>query len=139
GWQCKVFDEIYGLGGVRVRVESSRDSYPALGAIHSLWTPVPARFKDYIAMPKFNLYQSLHTTVIGPEGRPLEIQIRTHQMHRVAEYGIAAHWRYKQGGKKKGEDQAELAWLGRVLEWQKETGDPREVMEGLKIDLYAGQ
>jgi GTP diphosphokinase / guanosine-3',5'-bis(diphosphate) 3'-diphosphatase len=136
----KEFDEIYDLVGLRVRVESVRDCYAALGAIHSLWTPVPGRFKDYIAMPKFNMYQSLHTTVMGPEGRPLEIQIRTQQMHRIAEYGIAAHWRYKQGGKKKTEDQAaELAWLGRVLEWQKETGDPREFMEGLKIDLYAGQ
>jgi GTP diphosphokinase / guanosine-3',5'-bis(diphosphate) 3'-diphosphatase len=135
----KDFDEIYDLVGLRVRVDSIRDCYAALGAIHSLWTPVPGRFKDYIAMPKFNMYQSLHTTVIGPEGRPLEIQIRTHQMHRIAEYGIAAHWRYKQGGKKKNEEQAELAWLGRVLEWQKETGDPREFMEGLKIDLYAGQ
>src|SRR5919197_1368882 len=135
----KEFDEIYDLVGLRVRVDSVRDCYAALGAIHSLWTPVPGRFKDYIAMPKFNMYQSLHTTVIGPEGRPLEIQIRTHQMHRVAEYGIAAHWRYKEGSKKKGADQAELAWLGRVLEWQKETSDPRELMEGLKIDLYAGQ
>jgi GTP pyrophosphokinase len=93
-------------------------------------------------MPKFNMYQSLHTTVMGPGGRPLEIQIRTHQMHRVAEYGIAAHWRYKEGaqkGKKGSSEQAELAWLGRVLEWQKETTDPRELMEGLKIDLYEGQ
>ena len=135
----KEFNEIYDLVGLRVRVESVKDCYGALGAIHSVWKPVPGRFKDYIAMPKFNMYQSLHTTVIGPEGRPLEIQIRTQQMHRIAEYGIAAHWRYKEGTKKKGADQAELAWLGRVLEWQRETGDPREFMEGLKIDLYAGQ
>jgi guanosine-3',5'-bis(diphosphate) 3'-pyrophosphohydrolase len=136
----KEFNEIYDLVGIRVTVDSVRDCYAALGALHALWRPVPGRFKDYIAMPKFNMYQSLHTTVIGPEGRPLEIQIRTHQMHRTAEYGIAAHWRYKDRGSKKGtDDQAEMAWLGRVMEWQRDMADPREFMESLKINLYEGQ
>jgi guanosine-3',5'-bis(diphosphate) 3'-pyrophosphohydrolase len=135
----KEFSEIYDLVGIRVLVDTVRDCYGALGAIHSLWKPIPGRFKDYIAMPKFNMYQSLHTTVIGPEGRPLEVQIRTRQMHRTAEYGIAAHWRYKEGGKKKGEDPSDLAWLAQMLDWQRETSDPGEFMESLKIDLYADQ
>jgi GTP diphosphokinase / guanosine-3',5'-bis(diphosphate) 3'-diphosphatase len=133
----KEFSEIYDLVGIRILVETVRDCYAALGALHSLWRPVPGRFKDYIAMPKFNMYQSLHTTVIGPEGRPLEVQIRTHQMHRTAEFGVAAHWRYKEGRAK--EDPADLAWLAQMLEWQNETSDPRDFMEGLKIDLYAGR
>ncbi len=135
----KEFNEIYDLVGIRVLVDSVRDCYAALGALHAQWRPVPGRFKDYIAMPKFNMYQSLHTTVIGPEGRPLEVQIRTRQMHRTAEFGIAAHWRYKDRGSKKADDQAELAWLGKMLEWQQESADPREFMEGLKIDLYQGR
>jgi GTP diphosphokinase / guanosine-3',5'-bis(diphosphate) 3'-diphosphatase len=135
----KEFNEIYDLVGIRILVDSLRDCYAALGALHALWKPVPGRFKDYVAMPKFNMYQSLHTTVIGPEGRPLELQIRTHQMHRTAEYGIAAHWRYKGGSKKASDEQAELAWLEQMLEWQREMADPREFMEGLKIDLYQGQ
>jgi guanosine-3',5'-bis(diphosphate) 3'-pyrophosphohydrolase len=134
------FNEIYDLAGIRVLVDSVRDCYAALGALHALWRPVPGRFKDYVAMPKFNMYQSLHTTVIGPGGRPLEVQIRTHQMHQTAEYGVAAHWRYKDRGPKRSSDeQAEMAWLGRMLEWQQEMADPREFMEGLKIDLYAGR
>jgi GTP pyrophosphokinase len=134
------FNEIYDLVGIRVLVDSVRDCYAALGALHALWRPVPGRFKDYVAMPKFNMYQSLHTTVIGPGGRPLEVQIRTHQMHQTAEYGVAAHWRYKDRGPKRSSDeQAEMAWLGRMLEWQQEMADPREFMEGLKIDLYAGR
>jgi GTP diphosphokinase / guanosine-3',5'-bis(diphosphate) 3'-diphosphatase len=133
----KEFNEIYDLVGLRVLVDSVRDCYAVLGALHAVWKPVPGRFKDYIAMPKFNMYQSLHTTVIGPEGRPLEVQIRTHQMHETAEDGIAAHWRYKDGsGGKKADEQDDLAWLGRMLEWQKESGDPRDFMEGLKVDLY---
>ena len=136
----KEFNEIYDLVGVRVLVDSVRDCYAALGALHALWKPVPGRFKDYIAMPKFNMYQSLHTTVIGPEGRTLEVQIRTRQMHRTAEYGIAAHWRYKESGAKRDSDeQADLAWLAQMLEWQTEMGDPREFMEGLRIDLYEGR
>jgi guanosine-3',5'-bis(diphosphate) 3'-pyrophosphohydrolase len=137
----KEFNEIYDLVGIRVLVDSVRDCYAALGALHALWKPVPGRFKDYVAMPKFNMYQSLHTTVIGPEGRPLEVQIRTHQMHRTAEFGIAAHWRYKEqrGSPRSPDEQAEIAWLGRMLEWQKEMSDPREFMAGLKIDLYEGQ
>jgi GTP diphosphokinase / guanosine-3',5'-bis(diphosphate) 3'-diphosphatase len=136
----KEFNEIYDLVGLRVLVDSVRDCYAALGALHALWRPVPGRFKDYIAMPKFNMYQSLHTTVIGPEGRPLEAQIRSHQMHQTAEYGIAAHWRYKEGSSgKKGDEQADLAWLGQMLEWQQESADPRDFMEGLRIDLYEGR
>jgi GTP pyrophosphokinase len=133
----KEFSEIYDLVGIRILVDTVKDCYAALGALHSLWKPVPGRFKDYIAMPKFNMYQSLHTTVIGPEGRPLEVQIRSHQMHRTAEFGIAAHWRYKEGKSK--EDPADLAWLAQMLEWQKETSDPGDFIEGVKIDLYAGR
>jgi GTP diphosphokinase / guanosine-3',5'-bis(diphosphate) 3'-diphosphatase len=136
----KDFNEIYDLAGIRVQVDSVRDVYAALGAIHSLWKPVPGRFKDYIAMPKSNMYQSLHTTVVGPQGRPIEVQIRTKEMHRTAEFGIAAHWRYKEGRDgKKAKEAADLAWLGQMLEWLKDMADPREFMEGLKIDLYGGQ
>ncbi len=136
----KEFNEIFDLAGIRVRVESVRDVYAALGAIHSLWKPVPGRFKDYVAMPKSNMYQSLHTTVVGPQGKPIEVQIRTKDMHRTAEFGIAAHWRYKEGRDgKKAKEAADLAWLGQMLDWLKDMADPREFMEGLKIDLYGGQ
>ncbi|HZP30642.1 MAG TPA: bifunctional (p)ppGpp synthetase/guanosine-3',5'-bis(diphosphate) 3'-pyrophosphohydrolase, partial [Acidimicrobiia bacterium] len=126
----KEFDEVQDLIGVRVIVDSVKDCYGALGSIHALWAPVQGRFKDYIAMPKFNLYQSLHTTVVGPTGKPVEVQIRTREMHRRAEFGIAAHWGYKE--RSPSED---LAWLQRMVDWQQETSDPEEFMETLKVDL----
>ncbi len=126
----KEFDDVQDLVGVRVIVDSVKDCYGALGSIHALWAPVQGRFKDYIAMPKFNLYQSLHTTVVGPGGRPVEVQIRTREMHRRAEFGIAAHWGYKE--RSPAED---LAWLQRMVDWQQDTDDPTEFMETLKIDL----
>lgn len=132
----KEFSEIYDLSAVRVISDSVEDCYAALGIIHSLWKPIPGGFKDYIAMPKFNMYQSLHTAVIGPRGRPLEIQIRSKQMHRTAEYGIAAHWRYKEGSREGNKFEERLAWLRQMLEWQSELKDPREFMESLKIDLF---
>ncbi len=132
----KDFNEIYDLIALRIIVESVKDCYGALGTVHSIWKPVPGRFKDYVAMPKFNMYQSLHTTVIGPAGRPLELQIRTRDMHRTAEYGIAAHWRYKEGGRGDESFEERLAWLRQMLEWQTELKDPREFMEALKIDLF---
>ncbi|MFG3114812.1 RelA/SpoT family protein [Streptomyces sp. NPDC048197] len=144
------FAEIYDLVGIRVLVDTVRDCYAALGTIHARWNPVPGRFKDYIAMPKFNMYQSLHTTVIGPSGKPVELQIRTFDMHRRAEYGIAAHWKYKQeavaGASKvrtdvpknagKGQETVnDMAWLRQLLDWQKETEDPGEFLESLRFDL----
>ncbi|MEA2550467.1 MAG: diphosphokinase / guanosine-3,5-bis(diphosphate) 3-diphosphatase, partial [Actinomycetota bacterium] len=134
----KEFNEIFDLVGVRVQVESLRDCYGALGAVHASWKPVPGRFKDYVAMPKANMYQSLHTTVVGPGGRPLEIQIRTRDMHRTAQYGIAAHWRYKEGAKER-RDAADLAWLTQMMDWLKDMADPREFMDSLKIDLSGGR
>ncbi len=134
----KEFDQIFDLMGVRVVVESVRDCYGALGALHTVYTPVPGRFKDYIAMPKFNMYQSLHTTVIGPSGRPMEIQIRTKEMHEAAEFGIAAHWLYKEQQRRKLPEE-ELAWLQRMMDWQRESADPKEFMESLKIDLYSDE
>ena len=134
----KQFEEIFDLVGIRVVVESVKDCYGALGALHTLFTPVPGRFKDYIAMPKFNMYQSLHTTVLGPAGRVMEIQIRTDAMHRAAEFGIAAHWLYKEQRRGKVSED-DLAWLQRMMDWQKESQDPKEFMESLKIDLYADE
>jgi GTP pyrophosphokinase len=128
------FNEIYDLVGIRVLVNDVRDCYAVLGSIHARWSPVPGRFKDYIAMPKFNLYQSLHTTVIGPNGKAIEIQIRTVDMHTRAEFGIAAHWKYKQGGEPDASS-PEMLWLRQLHEWQKETEDPSEFLEGLRFDL----
>lgn len=128
------FNDIYDLVGIRVLVNDVRDCYAVLGAIHARWSPVPGRFKDYIAMPKFNLYQSLHTTVIGPTGKAVEIQIRTHEMHRRAEYGIAAHWKYKQG-KTTGSDTPDVLWLKQLHEWQQETTDVAEFLDALRFDL----
>jgi GTP pyrophosphokinase len=137
------FDEIYDLVGIRILVNSLRDCYAVLGSIHARWNPIPGRFKDYIATPKFNLYQSLHTTVIGPKGRPVEIQIRTHEMHQRAEFGVAAHWKYKQrmnggrddqGGAK---TETDMAWLAHISDWQAETADPSEFLDSLRFEIGA--
>jgi len=149
------FADIYDLVGIRVLVDSVRDCYAALGTIHARWNPVPGRFKDYIAMPKFNMYQSLHTTVIGPEGKPVELQIRTFAMHRRAEYGVAAHWKYKEDpgataaepprgvraadGVSADTAANDMAWLRQLLDWQKETEDPGEFLESLRFDLKSAE
>jgi len=154
------FDDIYDMVGIRVLVDGVRDCYAALGTIHARWNPVPGRFKDYIAMPKFNMYQSLHTTVIGPGGKPVELQIRTWTMHKRAEYGVAAHWKYKEdmhahgpalasGGPAKAtgskadvkasQDAAEMAWLRQLVDWQRETEDPAEFLESLRYDLASAE
>ncbi len=130
------FNDIYDLVGIRVLVDDVRDCYGVLGAIHARWSPVPGRFKDYIAMPKFNLYQSLHTTVIGPTGKAVEIQIRTHEMHRRAEYGIAAHWKYKAGKRENTKDSPDVLWLKQLHEWQQETTDVSEFLDALRFDLH---
>ncbi len=136
----KDLGEIYDLSAVRVVVDNVKDCYGALGIVHTLWKPLPYRFKDFIAMPKSNLYQSLHTTVIGPAGQPLEIQIRTWEMHRISEYGIAAHWRYKEGGKSADKDyDQKLSWLRQLLEWQQDLRDPREFMETVRLDVLTDE
>ena len=140
--QDKTLDQIYDLFAIRIIVESLKDCYAALGVIHEMYKPIPGRFKDYIAMPKPNMYQSLHTTLIGPTGQPFEIQIRTYEMHRTAEYGIAAHWKYKETSNNGGvsasmtvSEEEKLSWLRQILEWQRDMSDNREFMSLLKSDL----
>ena len=137
------FDDIYDLVGVRVLVDSVRDCYGSLGIMHARWKPLPGRFKDYIAMPKFNMYQSLHTTVLGPGGRPVEIQIRTHEQHRRAEYGVAAHWKYKENPNKSQQadpgDVKEMTWLRQLVDWQNETADPAEFLDSLRYEMAGTQ
>ncbi|MCI5828383.1 MAG: bifunctional (p)ppGpp synthetase/guanosine-3',5'-bis(diphosphate) 3'-pyrophosphohydrolase [Lachnospiraceae bacterium] len=135
--QGKTIDQIYDLFAIRILVNDVKDCYAALGVIHEMYKPIPGRFKDYIAMPKPNMYQSLHTTLIGPDGRPFEIQIRTYEMHRTAEYGIAAHWKYKEAanGNAVGGEEEKLSWLRQILEWQRDMSDNREFMSLLKSDL----
>ena len=145
----KEFDDIYDLVAVRVIVDSVQDCYAVLGSLHSRWTPMSGRFKDYIAVPKFNLYQSLHTTVVGPGGKPVEIQIRTAEMHRMAEYGVAAHWKYKEdpnatgpsplGGAPGDSDAGEMGWLRQLVDWQKETQDPTEFLDSLRYEMAGTQ
>lgn len=140
-FQKKQIDEIFDLIAVRIIVENVKECYAVLGIVHTMWKPIPGRFKDYIAMPKPNMYQSLHTTVIGDNGEPFEIQIRTYEMHKVAEYGIAAHWKYKEGDTSgnASNDDIKLAWLRQSLEWQQDIQDPKDFLETMKMDLFASQ
>ena len=134
------FSDIYDLVGIRVLVDDDRDCYSVLGVLHSRWNPVLGRFKDFIAMPKFNMYQSLHTTVMGPHGKPVEMQIRTYAMHRRAEYGVAAHWKYKEAGTagvdtERLGDLDDMAWVRQLLDWQSEVDDPGEFLESLRFEM----
>ena len=133
------FGEIYDVYAIRILVDEVRDCYAALGVVHSLWRPIPGQFDDYIAVPKNNLYQSLHTAVIALDGKPLEIQIRTHQMHQISEVGIAAHWRYKEGSRSDRVYDAKLAWLRQLMDWQREVSDAKEFVEGIKLDIFQDQ
>ena len=133
--QNKTLDQIYDIFAVRIKVDTVKDCYAALGVIHEMYKPIPGRFKDYIAMPKQNMYQSLHTTLIGSSGTPFEIQIRTFEMHRTAEYGIAAHWKYKEGGGNINKEEEKLSWLRQILEWQQDMSDNKEFLTMLKTDL----
>lgn len=133
----KVFEEVYDLIAIRIIVSSVKDCYGVLGLVHTMWKPIPLRFKDYIAVPKQNMYQSLHTTLLGDDGKPFEVQIRTYDMHRTAEYGIAAHWKYKEGSKGGNDIDAKLSWLRELMEWQNDMKDSREFMETLKVDIFA--
>ena len=143
------FNDIYDLVGIRVLTDSLRDCYAALGVLHSRWNPVPGRFKDFVAMPKFNMYQSLHTTVIGPEGKPVELQIRTYAMHRRAEYGVAAHWKYKEDGRagvdtdraaaSRSETSGDMTWVRQLMDWQRETEDPGEFLDSLRFEINSAE
>lgn len=138
-YEKKAFEQIFDLTAIRVIVEDIKNCYEVLGIVHSLWKPIPGRFKDYIAMPKPNMYQSIHTTVIGPRGETFEVQIRSWEMHKTAEYGIAAHWRYKEGTTKADNFDEKLTWLRQLLEWQSDLNDPKDFMETLKIDFFTDE
>src|SRR5690606_29676167 len=132
----RAFDEIYDVIGIRIIVDTVQDCYSVLGIVHGRWHPVPGEIDDYIATPKESMYQSLHTAVIGPQGQPVEIQIRTKEMHQVAEYGIAAHWRYKEGGKADQRLEAKITWLRQLMDWRDEVADAEEFVESLKSDVF---